>query len=186
VRVLADIERRIERERGSAADQSSARQEEHTDGHSRFCSASRAHWSVILARSGIKYRPHGLARLLRSVDQPRFPDGSQIGHRCWEPICRTAPMLELSVVLSGGGSRAASLHAGKTSASKGCCWAVDCGAAETSSTATAAAAKPQVLIPSWAHPEKCYVQGRPSSTICPPNIWTQSCIPGLLRHWKPG
>ena len=85
--------------------------------------------------------PHGLARLPRSVDQPRFPDGPQIGHRCWEPICRTAPMLELPVVFSGGGSRAASLHGGKTSASEGCCWAVDCGAAETSSTATAAAAK---------------------------------------------
>ncbi len=44
-------------------------------------------------------------------------------------------------MFSVGGSRAASLHAGKTSASEGCCGAVDCGAAETSSTATAAAAK---------------------------------------------
>jgi hypothetical protein len=50
-------------------------------------------------------------------------------------------MLKLSVVFSGGGSRAASLYGGKTSASEGCYWAVDCGAAETSSTETAAAAK---------------------------------------------
>src|SRR3974390_2060711 len=54
----------------------------------------------------------------------------------------TVVMFDVSVVLSGAGSRRASLFGGTTLASEGCCaWAVDCGAVEASSTAMAAVAK---------------------------------------------